>query len=86
MANASAENVLYIDTNNTPVPGPLKICGIKYLGAATSSVILRSKDASGAILWSEDGTTDIFEDPEIKASDGIYVNITGPAAVFIYLE
>ena len=35
--------------------------------------------------WEEDGTADVFEDVNIKCSEGVHVVIVGTARVYIYL-
>lgn len=86
MANTYSGNVIFCDTS-AAFPQATRICGIKYLGAATSSATVRGEaSATGTILWSDDNTTDLFEQVEIRDSKGIYVALTGTATVFIYLK
>ena len=86
MANSRGNNVLFCDTDNTQYAENIRIKSIKYIGASTSSATIRKKDASGAIVWTEDGSADKVDEVCIVAPQGIWVDITGTAAVYIYRE
>lgn len=87
MANTYTANVIYCDTNASIFPQAKSICGVKYIGASTSSVTLRGNaSATGATLYYENASTNIMDPVEIRDNAGIYVGITGTAAVYIYLE
>lgn len=86
MANYRTANVIFVDTTAATHTGPLKICGIKYIGNTSGTLQIQSQNVSGAVLWEARGTADVFEDAEIYASDGIYVALTNGAKVYIYLE
>ena len=86
MANYSSANVIFVDTTAFTYAGSVRICGIKYVGASTSSLTIRGNASStGPILWTDPGTTTKFEQIEIVDNKGIYVELTGTASVFIYL-
>lgn len=88
MANSRNGNVYFIDTDNTVLPGPLKIVGIKYIGASTSSAALKAGVTGGAELWRETATTNVFDDVciEVKEPAGVHVDLTGTAVIFVYVE
>lgn len=87
MANASADNVMFIDTDNTTIPGPVRIKSIKYIGASTSSVSLKQGTTSGTVLWTENASTNVFNGEVcIRTSGDVFVDITGTAAIYVYLE
>jgi hypothetical protein len=88
MANTRNGNVWFVDTDNTVLPGPLKITGIKYIGAATSSASLKAGTTAGPELWRETATSNVFDEVEIICNEqaGVHVDLTGTAVIFIYLE
>jgi hypothetical protein len=87
MANASAGNVRYVDTDGTTFSGPMRICGIKYIGNTSGTAIIRTglTAGAGARMWEGEGATDFFEDAEIVANDGINIALTNGAVLYIYL-
>lgn len=85
MANAREGNVIFVDTT-AAFTDAKTICGIKYIGASTSSLTIRGEDSSGGILWKDTGTTTIFDNVEIRCNDGIHVTVTGTATAYIYLR
>lgn len=85
MANAREGNVIFVDTT-AAFPDAKSICGIKYIGASTSSVTIRGEGASGGIMWAETATTNVFDNVEIRCNDGIHVTIAGTAGAYIYLR
>lgn len=86
MANSSAGNVRFVDTNDTTLADAKKICGIKYIGAASSSVTIKDGSATGNILWTDNGSTTKFEEVAIQVGSGIHVAVVGTASVYIYLK
>lgn len=87
MANAKEGNVWYIDTDNTVIPGPVEIESIKYIGAASGTANLKSENDSGALLWQESGTANLFDAGVcIRTNKDVHVNLTNSAVVYIYLE
>jgi len=84
MANTRAANVLRVDT--TADFADLKnICGIKYIGAASGTAVIKDKDTSGNTLWQESGTSNVFNEVKINAAEGMRVEVTNSAVVLIYL-
>jgi hypothetical protein len=86
MANTRTANVIFVDTTAATYTGPIKICGIKYIGNTSGTLQIQSQNVSGAVLWEARGTADSFDEAEIFASDGIYVALTNGAKAYIYLE
>lgn len=88
MANTRNGNVVFIDTDNTVLPGPLKVVGVKYIGAATSSASLKAGTTAGPELWRETSTGNVFDDVciTVKEPAGLHVDLTGTAVIFVYLE
>ena len=87
MANSVANNVIYVDTTGYTYSGPLEICSIKYIGAASeTAVITQGVTGSGSILWEESGTANVFNsDVELAAKDGIHVAIAAGVKLYLYL-
>lgn len=87
MANSVANNVVYIDTTGYTYNGPLEIRSIKYIGAASgTAVITQGTSGSGAKLWEEAGTANVFNgDVELAAKDGIHVAIAAGVKLYLYL-
>lgn len=88
MANSVNANVYFIDTDNTVLPGPIRIVGIKYIGASTSSASLKAGTTSGSELWRETSSSNVFDEVHIEVQEqaGVHVDITGTAAIFVYVE
>lgn len=87
MANHSASNVRFVDTDDTTLGTRIGIVGIKYIaGGGSTSVIIRDENSSGDILWTEDGSADKFEEVRIEATKGIHITIADSASVYIYLR
>lgn len=87
MANAREGNVIYVDTDNTTIAGPLKIESIKYIGNTSGTANLKSEDDSGDLLWEEEGTANILDAGLcIRTNKDVYVNLTNGAVIYIYLE
>jgi hypothetical protein len=85
LANTRTANVIYVDTT-AAFAGPLSICGIKYIGAATGTVVITATD-SGSNLWQESGTNNLpMDEAEIVAQGGITVTVANSAKCYIYLE
>lgn len=87
MASARKGNVIRVEAS-AAYADVRNIHSIKYIGAAASSVNIRSDaSASGEVLWTEDATTDVYN-PEVCMHDknGFYVEVTGTAVVYLYLK
>ena len=87
MSNAQNENVIRVDTDNYALTSPVNICAIKYIGAANGTANIKADASDSAqILWEESGSANTFNQVEIRARGGIYVNLTNSAVIYIYLE
>lgn len=86
MANARAGTVIYCDTTDTTYTGPLKIKGIKYIGNTSGTAELKQGSSSGATLWRESGSSNVFNEVEMFIKDGLNVTLTNSAVIYIYLE
>lgn len=86
MANTRAGNVVRIDTT-ADLTDIRSICGIKYIGNTNGTARVEKYVAAGNgnLLWEQDGTSDLFEDVQIRSNVGIRVEITNGAVVYLYL-
>lgn len=84
MANKREGNVLRVDTTSSSFPESVQICGIKYIGAVGGTATILGLNTSDE-LWQEAGTSNIFDNVKIVAQDGITVNVTNGAIVYIYI-
>jgi len=85
MANTNAAGVYRIDTTGD-FPHIKSICGIKYIGAASGTAIIKDKDTSGSTVWNDDGDATVrkFEEVEMTSSNGFRVEVTNSAIVYLY--
>lgn len=83
MANTREGNAIRIDTTAL-FDENFRIKGIKYIGAAASSAVVRGEDASGGIMWEENASTNVFDNVEIQNNRGVHVTITGTAILYLY--
>lgn len=85
MANTREGNVIRIDTS-AAFADVKRVCGIKYVGAASGTAEVRG-DAlvGGDLLWQHSGNVLAFEEVEITSPGGIYVTVTNSAVVYIYV-
>lgn len=88
LANSRANNVIFVDTDNSTFAGPLAIKSIKYIGAASGTANIKETDDSGDILWVESGASNVYN-PDLcirVGAEGIYVNLTNSASLYLYLS
>lgn len=98
MANYRRANVQYVDTSAT-FADIRRICAIKFigdLGSAANVTPLKSdgSEDTGKLIWENGGSQDTQGEPlqeldadiDITAMDGIKVNVSGGAVVYLYLE
>lgn len=83
MSNVRSANVDFIDTTDTALADVKSVCGIKYVGAASGTAVVKSL-ADGATLWEHSGNVLVFEEVEIFDQAGIEVEVTNSAKVYIY--
>jgi len=88
MARTIAGSVFRCDTDNDTVPGPVHVCGIKYIaGGSGTAIIVRAGDSNGAILYECDASADVFEDVEFRCQEGLHIDLAGTGTVvYIYTE
>lgn len=86
MANARAGTVIFCDTSDTTYTGMLRIKGIKYIGAASGTAEFKQGSSSGATLWRESGSSNVYNEVCMVVKDGLNVTLTNSAVVYIYLE
>lgn len=87
MANASAKNVIFVDTNDTTLSRNLTICGIKYIGNTSGTATIKDESSAGAVLWEESGSANVWnQDIEIKANKGVHIALTNSAKVYLYIK
>lgn len=86
MANTRKANVIRVDTS-AAFTDVRRILGIKYVGATSGTAKVRA-DAlnTGEILWEHDGDVLAFEDVCIKETQGVYIEVTNSAVVYLYLK
>lgn len=84
MANSRAYNVIKVDTNDTTLTGPLKICGINVLGT-NPVVTIKKKTSAGAEIFAAQVVG--FYDVKIEANDSIHIAVSGSSpVVYLYLD
>jgi hypothetical protein len=83
MANTRAGNVIRIDTS-ADFSDVRDIVAIKYIGAASGTATIKRENTSGDIMWSESGTTNIFNEVQMRSPDGFRFEVTNSAVLLIY--
>lgn len=86
MANARDCNVIFVDTTAYTYALPARICGIKYIGAASGTALIKHAATGGVQIYAASGSTDVYDNVEINAKDGLYVEVASGAKLYIYLE
>jgi hypothetical protein len=86
MAISRAANVIFCDTDATTYTGTHRIVGIKYIGNTSGTLSILDATSSGKTLWTESGASNVYNQVDIYANDGLYVTLTNGAKVYIYLE
>lgn len=85
MANTRAGNVIRVDTTAT-FEDARNIVAIKYIGAASGTASIAKNGGGGGVVWSESGTTNVFNEVCIRTPQGVTVTIGSGAVVLIYLK
>lgn len=86
MANSFSGNVIFVDTSAS-FPYAKNIESVKYVGAASSSATIKGNaDSSGPTLWTDNSSSTTTYETCIRDCQGVYVAITGTAAVYIHLK
>lgn len=90
MAVTRTLNVVRITADNDTVAGPLNICGINYVAAASgASAQMKLTDTSGQLLWAANTLThDVYDvDIRIPSNNTIHFDLAGTGTeVILYLE
>lgn len=86
MANSFTGNVIFVDTTASTFAYAKNICGIRYIGNTSGTLQIQADNVSGAVLWAGSGSSDLYEEVEIRSSDGVYVALTNGASAYIYLK
>lgn len=84
MANSDNGNVYRIDTTNTDLAAVRNVKGIKYVGASSGTATVKAISDSRETIWEHSGDVIVFDDVCIRANDGIEVEVTNGAVVYIY--
>ncbi len=85
MANDRSGNTLLVDTS-ADFTGSFRICGIRYIGNASGTAQIKKTDTNGGVLWAASGATDLYEDVKMVCTQGIRVEVTNSAKVYLLLE
>lgn len=85
MSNTTTGNVYRIDTTNTVLSGLRRICAIKYVGAASGTATIKNA-AGDQTIWEHAGNVIAFEEVKLRLVEGIEVEVTNSAVVYLYVE
>lgn len=85
MANTRAGTVLRVDTSAT-FAEVRDIVAVKYIGAASGTAVIKNENTSGAQVWEEAGTSNVFNEVKISCSKGVRVEVTNSAVVYLYMK
>jgi hypothetical protein len=86
MANHREGNVIFVDTD-AAFTDVRSICGVKYIGNTNGTATIKGSGASGGdVVWQEAGTANIYDQVELRDSEGVYVAVTNGAKVYLYLK
>lgn len=83
MANTNGSTVFYVDTTDATL-NIKQITGVKYIGNISGTAVIKSETSSGAQIWEESGTANVFDDIKVNCTGGVHVAVTNGAAVYIY--
>jgi hypothetical protein len=87
MAVTRAGSVIKVTADNDTIPGPIKVCGIKYIAGTTSSFTLKAGSTSGNELYFVDGDADVFEEVHFRESGTVHVDMAGTGGeLYIYTK
>lgn len=85
MANYRRGNVIFVDTTDSEFRDVRNVKSVKYIGASSGTANIKCL-STGSILWQADGANDLFEEVCIRNSQGIEVEVTNSATVFVYVK
>lgn len=91
MAVTRAGNVIKLTADNDSVAEALSICSIKVreTAGATATVTLKKGSTSGVVVWEHAlaANGQQFDEVEIRLpAAGIWLDLSGAADVYLYLE
>jgi hypothetical protein len=87
MAVTRAGSVIKITADNDTVPGPIKVCGIKYIAGTTSSFTIKADSSSGNDLYFVDGAADAFEEVHFRHSGTLHIDMAGTGGeLYLYTK
>lgn len=88
MAVIRAGSVIKVTADNDTIPGPINVCGIKYIaGTGSPSASIKDTNTSGNPFWETALTTEVFEEVEFRSQNDLHIDMAGTGtAVYIYTE
>lgn len=84
MANTRHGNVIRVDTTDSLFTDARNIEGIKYVGASSGTATIKGIDGVKTI-WVHTGDVIVFDEVCIRTADGVEVEVTNSAVVYLYL-
>lgn len=86
MANHRTGNVVYVDTTNTDLPDIRNVKSVKYIGSSGSGSATIKAIGDRDPMWEHSGNVLEHDEVCLRAPQGIEVEVTNGAAVYIYVE
>ncbi len=84
--NTYSANVRRIDTSAN-FSGAIEIVGIKYIGNTSGTAQIESGGTdSDLLLWQESGSSNVYNEVNIRDMRGVRVEVTNGAVVYLYLK
>ncbi len=86
MANYREASVVFCDTTGMTVLEGKEVCGVKYIGNTNGTATIKHGGSGGDVIYEAAGTASIFEDVHFTSNDGIYIEVTNGAKLYVYLK
>lgn len=88
MAVTRAGSVIKVAADNDTVPGPIKVCGIKYIaGSGSPSAAIKDTDTNGNSYWETASASSLFEEVEFHTNATLHFDLAGTGTiVYLYTE
>jgi len=87
MANTRDNNVIALDSTGAISGDVWRIKSFHYVGASSGSVILRSPDGSGKVVYEASGASDNSLDVgNLHVIGDLHVTVANGAKLYIYLK
>lgn len=87
MANSYTDNVIFVDTSPFTLDAQVTIQSLKYRGNTNGTAVVRGGTASDApVYYENDGADDDNFDTCIRSKQGIRVEVTNGATIYLYLK